>query len=219
VLVTAGAVTAKEEKVTKLIDAQKSLLRKAAAREDGAATPPAKLNKSAATKLATKLVELKLMREILTKPDMPVWRKNGDGRSTSFVITRAGRKAAEEASSVASYVESQASKSAKARLAVDDRSKGKSSISDKNPSPADSFESAVRSVPRASSKQALVLDMLKRPEGATLEALVSATSWLPHAARAALTVLRRRGFAIARERGEGGSASIYRIAAHVQNAA
>jgi Protein of unknown function (DUF3489) len=201
--------------MTKLVDAQKSLLTKAAARENGAATPPAKVNKSAATKLATKLVALKLMREILTKPDMPVWRKDSDGRPTSFVITRAGRKAVEEANSIASYVESQPSKSGKARLAADDRS----STVDKNLSTVDSIKSAVRNVPRASSKQALVLDMLKRPEGATLAALVGATGWLPHTTRAALTVLRRRGFAIEREAGQGGSASIYRIAAHVQNAA
>jgi hypothetical protein len=40
--------------------------------------------------------------------------------------------------------------------------------------------------------------------------LVDATGWLPHTTRAALTGLRKRGFAIERTREEG-SNSIYRI--------
>ena len=40
--------------------------------------------------------------------------------------------------------------------------------------------------------------MLAKSEGASLDALVAATGWLPHSARAALTSLRKRGFAIER---------------------
>jgi hypothetical protein len=54
--------------------------------------------------------------------------------------------------------------------------------------------------------------MLLRGEGATLDALVEATRWLPHTTRAALTGLRKRGFAVARSR-DGAKASLYRIAA------
>jgi hypothetical protein len=39
-------------------------------------------------------------------------------------------------------------------------------------------------------------------EGATLDELIKATDWLPHTTRAALTGLRKRGYAIERTRGE-----------------
>jgi hypothetical protein len=40
--------------------------------------------------------------------------------------------------------------------------------------------------------------------------LVAATGWLPHTTRAALTGLRKRGYAIERERSEKGG-SLYQI--------
>lgn len=65
--------------------------------------------------------------------------------------------------------------------------------------------------PREGSKQALVVDLLSRAEGVSLTHLVAATGWLPHTARAALTGLRKRGFAIDRVTGEEG-VSVYRVA-------
>jgi Protein of unknown function (DUF3489) len=55
-----------------------------------------------------------------------------------------------------------------------------------------------------------VTTMLYAKGGATLDALVDATGWLPHTTRAALTGLRKRGFMIERTR-EQGSVAIYRI--------
>jgi hypothetical protein len=52
--------------------------------------------------------------------------------------------------------------------------------------------------------------MLARDKGATLAALVDATGWLPHTTRAAITGLRKRGFAIERTRHER-LGSLYRI--------
>ena len=66
--------------------------------------------------------------------------------------------------------------------------------------------------PRDGSKQALLVELLSRPEGASLGDLVSATGWLPHTTRAALTGIRRRGYEIERHTtGDGGSR--YRVAA------
>ncbi len=39
----------------------------------------------------------------------------------------------------------------------------------------------------------------RKTTGATLDALIEATGWLPHTTRAALTGLRKRGFVIERE--------------------
>ncbi|MGE3744789.1 MAG: DUF3489 domain-containing protein [Sphingomonadaceae bacterium] len=59
------------------------------------------------------------------------------------------------------------------------------------------------------TKIATVLDLLQREGGATLDEIVDATGWLPHTTRAALTGLRKKGHAIARERRE--DVSCYRI--------
>ena len=46
------------------------------------------------------------------------------------------------------------------------------------------------------TKASMVLALLRRDEGATLEELVSATGWLPHTTRAALTGIRKKGHEI-----------------------
>lgn len=64
--------------------------------------------------------------------------------------------------------------------------------------------------PRDGSKLALVIDLLRRGEGATIVHLTQATGWLPHTTRAALTRLRKRGYGVTRER-IGAGDSVYRI--------
>ena len=63
---------------------------------------------------------------------------------------------------------------------------------------------------RPGTKQALLIDLLKRKKGATIEAIVETLGWLPHTVRAALTRLRQQGFRIERVREDG--VSRYRIA-------
>ena len=63
---------------------------------------------------------------------------------------------------------------------------------------------------RPGSKQARLLSLLNRESGATLLDLTTATGWLPHTTRAALTRLRQSGTPLIRENLEG--ASVYRIA-------
>lgn len=53
------------------------------------------------------------------------------------------------------------------------------------------------------NKSDLVLDLLKRPEGATITQLVEATGWLPHTTRAALTGLKKKGHVVTSEKVEG----------------
>ena len=64
--------------------------------------------------------------------------------------------------------------------------------------------------PPTGSKQALVIEMLSREDGASLDALIKATGWLPHTTRAALTGLRKKGYAIELVRDES-KRSLYRI--------
>ncbi|WP_246448614.1 DUF3489 domain-containing protein [Novosphingobium flavum] len=71
---------------------------------------------------------------------------------------------------------------------------------------------------RQPAKTSVVIDLLGRPEGATLEQLIAATGWLPHTTRAALTGLKKKGHSIASEKPAEGT-RIYRIVAARENAA
>jgi hypothetical protein len=62
------------------------------------------------------------------------------------------------------------------------------------------------------TKQALIIGLLQREEGASLGALVEATGWLPHTTRAALTRLRQSGHDLQKEKRDTGE-TVYRIAA------
>jgi hypothetical protein len=59
------------------------------------------------------------------------------------------------------------------------------------------------SIPRPGSKLTEVIELLRKDHGATIDELIGATNWLPHTTRAALTDLRKRGYAITRDRSDG----------------
>src|SRR5271165_6842635 len=67
------------------------------------------------------------------------------------------------------------------------------------------------SAPRSGSKLARVIELLQRDHGATIDELIDVTDWLAHTTRAALTGLRKRGYAVVIDRSERGS--FYRIQA------
>ena len=174
--------------MAKLSDTQLIVLSNAAASEDGAAVVPPKMNKAAAAKVGSSLIARKLMREARTKPGMAAWRADENGRSVSLIITRAGRDA----------------------IGVDSAAKTDQPVANKNSTPTPGGRHPAGAAPRAGSKQALVVEMLSQEPGATLDALIEATGWLPHTTRAALTGLRKRGFAVERVRHE----TLYRITRH-----
>jgi hypothetical protein len=61
------------------------------------------------------------------------------------------------------------------------------------------------------SKRDTVVALLSRVDGATLPELITATGWLPHTTRAALTGLRKKGHSI--ERSKRAADTCYRIVA------
>jgi Protein of unknown function (DUF3489) len=184
-------LTTRESTSTRLTDTQLIVLSRAAQREDGAAALPDGMTEKAAQKLAAALVTRQLVREIRAKPGMPVWKRSEKGRSHALIITKLGRtaiKAEGEGESEDSDPAVQASAS------IDEVASAQSE----------------RSTPRQGSKLSIVIDLLARKRGAGIEELASAVAWLPHTTRAALTGLRKRGYAIERERSEKGG-SVYRI--------
>jgi hypothetical protein len=80
--------------------------------------------------------------------------------------------------------------------------------------------SADKPTPRAGTKQARMIEMLKRPEGATVEQIAEATGWQHHTIRGAikkklgLTVEATRTRAVGPNKtGAKGSSTVYRIVA------
>jgi hypothetical protein len=67
---------------------------------------------------------------------------------------------------------------------------------------------------REGTKEALLIALLRRPEGATVAQVIEATGWQPHTVRGAVSgaLKKKRGLAVTSEKGENGE-RVYRIAA------
>jgi Protein of unknown function (DUF3489) len=160
-------------------DAQLLMLSAAARREDRILAMPPKLKGAAAHKVAAKLVAAGLVKEIKAKTGAPAWRRDEETKqSYALKLTAAGLKAS-------AIDVSEAAKTA---------GKGTDAQGQTSLAPA----------PRDGSKISRVIGLLQRDSGATLDEVIAATGWLPHTSRAALTGLRKRGYAIAkRQNAEG----------------
>jgi Protein of unknown function (DUF3489) len=182
-----------------LTDAQLVMLSAAAQREDLCLTAADRMKGAILAKVGDKLVKLGLVREVRAKSGTPVWRRDAAGQSYALKLTAGGLKAiAVEGGSEEAIEQSEATQPQPFH----------------NETGVSRYEAvgerAKTSTPRASSKLARVINLLQRPDGATIVDLTDATRWLPHTTRAALTGLRKRGYAVTRERVGAGS-SIYRI--------
>jgi hypothetical protein len=183
----------------KLTDAQLVMMSAAAQRDDRCLAAPETMKGFVASKVSAKLIKLGFVREIRAKAAMPVWRRDDAGQGYALKLTAGGLNAiAEEApeQAIAPIEAPQPRPLSEATIVSDPDNVG---------------EQAKTLAPRAGSKLARVIDLLQRLDGATIPNLTEATGWLPHTTRAALTGLRKRGYAVVRAR-VGGGDSVYRIA-------
>ncbi len=185
----------------KLTDAQLMMMSAAAQREDRCLAAPERLKGAAVSKVSAKLVKLGLAQEIRAKAGKPIWRRDDAGQGYALKLTAAGLKAIAVDEGSEEAIEA----SEKPHVQPILQAKDVSGLDDVG-------EHAQTLAPRDGSKLALVIDLLRRADGATIVDLTEATGWLPHTARAALTGLRHRGYDVRLERGENGRASVYRAA-------
>jgi hypothetical protein len=173
----------------RLSDTQLIILSSASQREDGLAVLPERIKGAVAKTAVTKLIGLGLLKEIRAKRDQAAWRTDEEDRPVALKLTRAGSEA----------------------IGVDpdpaaEESPAASATGQKRSGPGN----PARAEPRPGSKQALVISLLERPTGATLDDLSKATGWLPHTTRAALTGLRHKGHTIERRKSDAGK-TVYQL--------
>ncbi len=183
-----------------LNDAQLVMMSAAAQREDRCLATPDRLKGAAISKVSAKLVKLGLAREIRAKLGTPIWRRDEAGLAFALKLTAAGLKAIAVDEGSEEAIEP--SETARPRPLPEAKTSG---------NPGDVGRRQAHAVaPRDGSKLALVIDLLRRADGATIVDLSEATGWLPHTTRAALTGLRKRGYSVVRQR-VGAGDSVYRI--------
>jgi hypothetical protein len=150
------------------------------------------------------------VKEVKAKASDPIWRWD-EGASYALKLTAAGAKAI----AVDDAAEPEDAGGESDALANRDQAAIPSKLDAKDARPADAMEPGpIRpSAPRGGSKLAQVIELLHRDHGATIAELIAATGWLAHTTRAALTGLRKRGYAVAIDRSDDKRGSFYRIPA------
>lgn len=174
--------------MTKLSDTQSVILSAASQRTDRLALPlPKSLKGGAAHKVVSTLVAKGLLKEVKAnrKLNDPVWRETDDGGVLTLVITDAGLAAIGVGSEVST-----------------------------NPA-ADTTQPAIpkEPKPREGTKQSVMIEMLRRPQGTTLAEIVEATGWQAHTVRGAMAgVLKKKlSLTISSEKDEA-RGRVYRLA-------
>ncbi len=187
----------------KLTDTQLVILSAAAQRQDRAVLllpKSLKIKGGATTKTLEGLRKKGLLEEKPAARNAAAWREEDDGRRMMLVVNDAGLQAigVDVDEKTGTHSPSTKTRAKKPRHRIVQK-----------PTAATPKGKKLQTAARQGTKQALLIDLLKRKKGATIEAIVETFDWLPHTARAALTRLRQKGLAIERVRQNG--VSRYRI--------
>lgn len=176
--------------MTKLTETQTLILSAGAQRPENIALPLPKGLAGAAAKMAvTKMIERGWLQEVDAnlRRGEPLWRETGDGHGTTLVVTDAGLLAIGIEPVVVKTVAAIREHVAKAATS-------------KPPTQ------------RAGTKQAQIIAMLQRPEGATIAEIVAATGWMGRTARGAISgVLKKKLGLAVRSHKVLGRGRIYKV--------
>ena len=175
--------------MVRLSDSQALVLGAACQRADRSVYPlTTKLPGAAAAKVLGSLVKKGFIEELQAKPQDTVWREDKKkGRLTLRATAGAFEALGIDLPSGAETV-AETGTGGTSRKANKDKSKDK----------------AARAT-RANSKQAQLIDMLKRPEGATIDEIVKKFAWQAHTVRGAIAgaLKKKLGLNVQSEKVEG----------------
>ena len=198
--------------MSQLSDTQLVILSTAVQRPDRCVLPlPERLKGGAAGKVVNSLIGKGLVEEVEAKRSDLIWRDTGDGHGVTLVATDAAFAA------LGIALASDPASAGRLAVAVDDGELV-------GGTPADQGAAAVMvddrarkdgAAPRtrAGSKQAKLIEMLKRPDGATIPEVVDALQWQAHTVRGAIAgaLKKKLGLNVVSEKSER-RGRIYRIA-------
>ena len=178
--------------MTQLSDTQAIILSAAAQRPERIALPlPDSLRGGAAAKVVGTMIAKGLLQEVEVnaRRGEPVWRETGDGHGTTLVATDAGLAAI--------GIEPDEAKTAPANA---------TEAPPQDPAPDSDAEAAHSTrTPRAGTKQAALIAMLRASDGATIEEITAATGWQAHTVRGAIAgaLKKKLGLDVTSEKVEG----------------
>ncbi len=192
--------------MAKLTDTQLVILSAAAQREGGAALPlpkSLKIKGGAVTKTLEGLRKKGLLEEQPTAPDTEAWRETEDGRRMMLVITDTGLRA------IDSGPDGETRKKSTSKKPQPKKRRGRAAS---KPSAAKSKGKRSPPAVRPGTKQALLIDLLKRKNGASIDEIVKAIGWQAHSVRGAISgaLKKKLGLTVNSEPVEG-RGRIYRI--------
>lgn len=191
----------------RLTDTQRIILSAASQRTDRLALPlPKNIKGGAALKVINPLIQRGLLEEVDAnrKLDDPVWRETGDGHAVTLIITDAGLAAIGVEADKPDTSPQVAKHGEDAREAA--------AAPTKAASPPALASARRERKTREGTKQALIIGMLKRPEGASIAEIAEATGWLSHTIRGMIAgaLKKKLGLAIATDKVEG-RGRVYKI--------
>ena len=213
--------------MTKLSDTQSIILSAAAQRPDGNLLPlPGSLRGGAATKVVAALLARGLAAEhIIDSPRKAdpamntIWRNEDDGRAVLLIITAAGVEAiGVEPATVPCALRGTNSAGEPAAGAPTGADAAPAKPARKGVAPARRRRPRARTgAParkhRDGTKQARLIAMLRRKQGATIAQIVDAIGWQPHTVRGAFAgaLKKKLGLTVTSEKVEG-EERVYRLA-------